>query len=183
MAIHTPIGNFNSEVRHLGRQLREPSEAADAALDEYHHHTMLFSTLLLLAPLASAAVHKLKLQKIPHANIDRASETQYLAEKYGAQSIHQQPLMGAGGAGRRISCPRQRNGENLYWTQEAIQGGHGVPLSSMFCARLLSSNVVTLSAVDFMNAQYFTEIQLGTPPQMVRFRMPSPKMKNDVILV
>jgi saccharopepsin len=97
---------------------------------------MLLSTFLLLAPLVSAAgVHKLKLHKIPHATIDRASETQYLAEKYGAQSIHQQPLMGAGGAGRRIPCTRQRNGENLYWTQDAIQGGHGVPLSSMFCTR------------------------------------------------
>lgn len=91
---------------------------------------MIFSPLVLaLLPFASAAVHKLKLHKLPPVapNANPQLETAYLAQKYGVQS--QLPfIMGSGGAGRRL---QQQNSEGLYWTQEEIQGGHSVPLTSM----------------------------------------------------
>ena len=95
---------------------------------------MIFSVLtpLLLLPFASAAgVHKLKLHKIKHENVNPALETAYLTEKYGGQA--QLPMLGAGGMGRQIRVSRpsvNEEGEDLLWTQEMINGGHNVPLSS-----------------------------------------------------
>ena len=89
---------------------------------------MIFHTPLLLAllPLANAAgVHRLKLKKLPPASNNPALEGAYLADKYGASV--QSPLMGAGGAGRRLGRPTSKDGEQLLWTQ----GGHNVPLSSV----------------------------------------------------
>ncbi|KAJ3515119.1 hypothetical protein NLJ89_g1961 [Agrocybe chaxingu] len=107
--------------------------------------TPLFLALLPL--VTTARVHKLKLQKLPSAASNPGLESAYLAQKYGASPQLQFPLMGAGGSGRRVERPATKDGEQLFWTQEELKGGHGVPLTN------------------FMNAQYFTEIDLGSPPQ------------------
>ena len=87
------------------------------------------ASLLVLLPLVTAEVAKLKLHKIPQVSQNPALETAYLASKYGVAQP-QLPLMGAGGSGRRLRVDNQ--GEDLFWTQEeATKPGHTVPLTSV----------------------------------------------------
>jgi len=88
----------------------------------------LFPLLLALLPFVTAnRVHKLQLHKIPPVAANAELESAYLAEKYGSRQL---PLLGSGGSGRRMQRPTMRNGEQLLWTQEHINGGHPVPLTS-----------------------------------------------------
>ena len=131
---------------------------------------MLISRLspFLLIPFAAAAgVHRLKLKKLTPTAQDPSLEAQYLAYKYDTQSPGQLPLMGAGGAGRRFALPGQKDGKDIYWTQE-LNGGHNVPLSSTYSSLsyIICSHRIPMS--DFMNAQYYSEIDIGSPSQKVR---------------
>lgn len=84
--------------------------------------------LALLSFVEASRIHKLKLHKLTPTTSNPEFESAYLAEKYGASSSQpQMPLLGVGGTGRRVV---KQNGEQLFWTQEELKGGHSVPLSS-----------------------------------------------------
>jgi len=104
--------------------------------------------LALLPFVAASRLHKLRLHKLP-ANPPAAYspelEAAYLAEKYGGAPSEMQMPLGLGGLGR--VRPSTGGNKQLFWTQEELKGGHGVPLAN------------------FLNAQYFAEITLGEPPQ------------------
>jgi len=101
---------------------------------------ILSTVFLALLPLVvTARVHKLKLQKIEPVASNSEFEASYLAQKYGAPNQVQLPMMGAGGAGRRIQRPTTSGDEPLFWTQESTgKGGHSVPLTGS-SVRVLTS--------------------------------------------
>jgi saccharopepsin len=95
-----------------------------------------FAPLLLLPYAAAAGVHKLKLKKLDNGPINPSLESLYLAEKYGYRPSTQMPLLGSGGQGRRLES--RPVSDDLYWTQEIINGGHNVPLTSSLPFSFLS---------------------------------------------
>jgi hypothetical protein len=85
--------------------------------------------LLVLPFVGATGVHRMPLKKLPRtAAPNSAEEAALLAQKYTGQRY----LVGAGGSGRRLAAPPNRD-EDLYWTQEVVaDGGHPVPLSSQY---------------------------------------------------
>ncbi|OWZ59865.1 saccharopepsin [Cryptococcus neoformans c45] len=136
------------------------------------------TSAILIAALTAAAsveagIHRMKLEKQapPSTSLTGAFspppelEAKWLASKYlGQEYTEQMPFGGFGGAGKKFKSgnkhtkhPEQED-EDRYWAQmvdqtahsqmiDVLKGGHGVPLSN------------------FMNAQYFTTVELGTPFQ------------------
>lgn len=128
----------------------------------------------------------MKLHKLPeHPSADFSSQAAHLVDKYLGRADGfvngQVPLGGATGRkGGRYPPSRNDDYRTMVLEEEfadaLAKGGHGVPLTSELdtasrvrVARSLPSltgpQLLTHSLPDYLNAQYFSEITLGTPPQ------------------